>query len=70
MLGAGIQTQVTHYMSVFASYQYTYYGSKDLQEVESRRHDDEDPSRPRVEIDDRHSNIDTNIAKVGIVFNF
>ncbi len=75
VLGAGVQTQVTHYMSAFASYQYTYYGNKELDNVRDHRreHRGEDEGRrdqPFVDVHHRNSTIDTNIFKVGVVFNF
>lgn len=72
VLGAGVSTQITHYLSAFASYQYTYYGTVDLDKERSReRTGGEAPATTvRAEISDRSSIVDTNIFKVGIAFNF
>lgn len=72
VLGAGVSTQITHYLSAFGSYQYTYYGNTDLDGYNNRHHHEGEgnSNRPEVRITDRHSTVDTNIFKVGIAFNF
>lgn len=72
VLGAGVSTQITHYLSAFASYQYTYYGTVDLDNERSRQRsgDSDDNSRVHVRVSDRHSIVDNSTAKVGIAFNF
>lgn len=71
VLGAGLSKQVTHYMSVFGSYQYTYYGKTDLDGFESQMQHPQGEADPTdITVSERSATIDSNIFKIGVIFNF
>lgn len=80
VLGAGLSTQVTHYLSFFGSYQYTYYGKTDLDSFKEKISDhrgghnnlvvQHHDAPAFVRVKDRQVKVDTNVFKVGLAFNF
>jgi opacity protein-like surface antigen len=74
VLGAGIQKQLCNRLSVFTSYQYTYYSKASLSDgVEgsfSTARNDENTFDPATHITDRKLRIDSNVFKVGLIYTF
>lgn len=69
VLGAGAQTELCNHLGLFASYQYTYYGSKHLSDgVEGNPGNDNQDFRTFIK--HRTLRVDTNVFKVGLVYTF
>lgn len=64
VLGAGVQKQLCNRFSVFASYQYTYYGKTRLNDVVINT------EGGLISTDHRKMRIDTNVAKIGLIYTF
>jgi opacity protein-like surface antigen len=76
VLGAGIQKQLCNHFSVFASYQYTYYGRTELDDfaVETDQIETTEGgdiiSDASSSIQNRELRIDSNVFKLGLIYTF
>lgn len=69
VLGAGIQKEVCNKFSVFASYQYTYYGKKSLSDGGEGSFDNSSIVDGSSVLN-RSIRIDSNVFKVGLIYTF
>ncbi len=76
VLGAGISKQLCNRLSVFTSYEYTYYGHNDFDDNNHHHHGHEGVRQEHGhdnnlrDLSDRKLRIDTNVFKVGLAYTF